>query len=339
MPYPGSHGKAFQWPYKMKERGKGRPDVDRPKLPKSWIVGLFGSKGQGKSLYMAVLGESEHRRNPGRPVLYYPESYQHISGEPITLPELLTGSDRLNGAIIMIDEMQVVLNKYRSASRANREIMGFIQQIRKRGCTLFYTTNSRKQLDRAIGEQTDAHAYLELHVDRKCERESPNHHLKDCRDYIVQNWVDTQGTKGYDGRYRDGRKRWRKLLPRVTRYHHLYNTLATASVAEFQNITPEAIAAAHDEAMTQLSIPELVDAMKGWIPGMVQTNGAKRLVPGTFARFVAQQTEGKMQPTPEMIGRAAGILGLYRKRTKAGVAYELPAREDVLNGLWQAGLA
>lgn len=308
-----------------------------PKLAPFAVVGIFGPAGSGKSLLAAVLAEREYQKSRGkRRLLYFPHDFKHVHGEPVSLASMLTGDDVMNNAIMIWDETHVLLNKFRAASHANRSALGFLSQIRKRGCTLFYTTNSPKQLDRALAEQTTTHVYCEMVEDRLC-RQVKGFHAIDCRDKIRQGWVDTQGKYGTDSRYLDARRRKNKVLPRINRFYGLYNTFATVSVEEVGQMDKAAIAAAHDDKKLGTSFDDFVERMYTWIPSLVSTYKAKWITAGRFAEWIAAETKGEVTPNERTVGRACTRMGLKKKRESGGVKYQLPEAAEL--ALFQVGLA
>lgn len=327
-------------PHLLRNRKYDARPSNIPKLPKFAVVGLFGPAGSGKSLFAAVLAEREWQKaqKAGRPrkLLYFPQDFKHIHGEPVSLAQMLTGDAVMDGAIMVWDEAHVLLNKFKAASHANRSTLGFLSQIRKRGCTLFYTTNSPKQLDRALAEQTTAHCYLEMHEDPRC-KPFDGAHTRGCSDGILHTWVDTQGKHGFDSRYRDNRKRKRQKLPYIHRFYGLYNTFATVSVEEVGQMDKNAIAAAHDEKSLGTNFTDFVERMYGWLDELIQEHGAAWLAPARFAEFISKQTDGEITPSEHTVGRACKQMGLARKRESGGVKYKLPSKEEL--HLFRVGLA
>lgn len=319
------------------------PRMRVPKLPKTTVIGIFGPKGSGKSLLAAMLARRQYRRSGGnRPLLYFPEDYNHEDGEFISLPEMYTGSERMRNAIIIWDEAQVLLNKFRSMTHGNRSLLAFLQQIRKRGCHLYYTSNAPKQLDRALGEQTDWHAFVEILEDSNCAKD-PLEHIPNCHDTMVIDWVDTQGAHGYDARFRDGRFRDRGFINGLVNWYGsgLYNTFATADLQEVASMDADAIRKAHDEKGLGIPYPEFVSRMVEWIEGQIMTQDPppKWLIPARFAETIAKQTKNKVTPSANTVGLACRDLGLAQSRSNKARRYELPAKIDVERGLWRVGLA
>ena len=251
---------------------------------------------------------------------------------------MAVGTDRMNGAIIIWDEAQVILNKYRSSSLANRALLGFLTQIRKRGAYLYYTSNSPRQLDRALGEQTDIHAYVSMNTDRRCARyhkpDGTRAHLKDCRDSLAIDWVDTQGVHGKNYYAKDGRLRKRDYLRNLVNYYGLYNTLAMVSALEVDAMNSERIHEAREDQASGQVFAEFVDQMREWVANMAQ-NGVTALIPSSFALKVEADTGIKVDS--RRIGRACNELGLVRHRDRKSVRYELPAAEDA--ELFRSGMA
>ena len=299
------------------------------------VVGIFGGKGSGKSLFAAYLAQIWHKKS-GQDIVYFPEDFNHVSGSAITLPEMFGGSDRMRGKIVIWDETQILLNKFRAASHANRALLGFLQHIRKLGARLIYTSNAPMQLDRGLGEQTDFHAYCTKYDDPRCKRlasrpGAPRKHLKFCNDWMRIDWIDTQGATGVDSRYKDKRRRRREILPGIIRFYNLYNTFASVSANELAMFDKDRILQAHEDAKSDMPWPEFVNQMRQWVAEAVE-QGAKRATPATFAKTLSEQTGETV--TPERVGRALRDLGLPRKRSSGGVTYTLPERAEL--PLWLA---
>lgn len=304
------------------------------------MTGLFGKKGSGKSLLAAYLAESQWRlRGKRGKILYFPDSYSHVHGEAITLAEMAIGSDRMNNSIMIWDEAQIILNKFRSSSVANRALIAFLTQVRKRGVFLYYTSNAPKQLDRALNEQTDLHAYCRLFTDPRCRRfRSPAgglRHLIDCRDFMTMNWVDTQGSSGFNPAVKDGRLRKPEKLLNLVQYYRLYNTLAQVSQDEIDAVTREALADARETVETGMSFDDFLEQMREMIVYVVQKYKSPRLIVSTFAKTIKEDLNVDVSTT--RVGMACQALGLKRHRMAQGNWYEMPD-PDTLH-LWRRGLA
>ena len=310
------------------------PLSDIPIAEDSKVIGLFGGKGSGKSLLAAYLAQVWHKRT-GRRVLYFPEDFNHVSGEPLTLREMFTGSQRMHGCILVWDEAQVLLNKFRSASHANRSLLAFLQHIRKAGAILLYTSNAPMQLDRGLAEQTDFHAYCKKYDDPRCKRFAnaggARRHLKFCNDWMRIDWIDTQGQTGVDQRYKDRRRRKREILPGIIRFYSLFNTYASVSANELAQFDKDKILDAYEEEQEGSTMADFVDQMRDWICEAVE-QGATHAVPSTLAKTLSEQLDKPV--SKERVGRALGELGLPRKRSKKSVRYELPARAEL--ALWRS---
>lgn len=314
--------------------------TDTELLPPSQVMGIFGDKGSGKSLLAAWMAERRHRAT-GKKILHFPDSFNHIHGEPISITEMANGSDRMNGAILIWDEAQVILNKYRSSSTANRALVAFLTQVRKRGAFLYYTSNAPKQLDKALGEQTDVHGYCVKKTDPRCEwfmpKTGPRRHLKDCLDHIRITWVDTQGVHGVNPAARDRRWRRPQNLRRIVNYYGLYNTLAQVEQAEIDNVSKDVLAEAREDVKSGVEFAEFVEMMRGWIIELLSAEGPKpsRIIPATFANTI--KTDTGLDVSATRVGMACKALGLQSKRSERGVSYNLPDA-DTLH-LWARGLA
>ena len=305
---------------------------------KSFIVGLFGDRGSGKGIAGAYLAWRAQKADKDKKVFYFPESFEYKYGEALKLDMLLAFAETpvmkgeeidtpLDDSILLIDEAHILGTKYRSASWTNRTISAMFTQIRKKGVSLIYMTNSPNQLDESYAEQTDFHAFCKYWTDPKCGETGKGFHLKECRDNVVMRFVDTQGRYGKSPYFLDGKHRFYKWLPRVINYFDLYNTDALVSPVEIASIGKDGIVSASETAKTGVNYDEFKTRLrKELIPQLVK-QGAEMIYVEGLSDFIKDQLG--ITVSPERIGKACRDLGLESKRSNKGRGYILPDIENI----------
>lgn len=327
------------------------------RLP-SQVVAFVGEAGSGKSAAMAVAGARSIRA--GRRVYYTPPEYNFMPGhplaQPITLLELVQLDERLSGADILMEEMQTLLSKFQSASTRSFAIRTLLQQRRKRGSNLFYTTNSPRQLDEELYTQTNFHVFCKRWEDPRCAATPKKKHLRDCKDTIHLDIFDTHRKFGlaYDSTGRPRSKHYHEDIFPAIRAYRLYNTDAIVSPEDVLGLTKDVIVGSKAEVKAGVTRDELADELRdAWIPFLVFQN-TESIRPGDFAKglfnnytikvnknggaWEGQQVprEAPLRVDSAMMGDALRSLGLAKVRGSAGVIYHLPDRSDLED--WMAGL-
>lgn len=307
----------------------------------STVYGLFGDRGEGKSCAMAYMGL--RAAAAGRKVLYTPADFDFKYGEAVDLVDLIQMADKLSGATILMDEMQVLLSKWRVATAVSWSLRTFFQQIRKRGCNVYFTTNSPSELDSTLQDQTDYHGYCHRFVDPRCSKSPLREHLTDCKDTIMVSFTDTQGTHGLvadplSGNKRRKRGRWyvHPALPIYT----TYNTFAIADVADMMAITRDKIVQDSAERRSMMTLEQIKDLMREQIIPSIVEKGFNAIRPTELAKQIAADftVDGKpLVLTPEILGHAFTKLGLERDRRTLGSYWILPEKEEL--EAWKLGMA
>ena len=306
----------------------------------SFVILLIGERGQGKSISAAHYTERGHRKLD-RKVFYFPDSLRLSYGEPLSISELVTFAEldtdeptKFDGAILYLDEIHVLMSKYRANSWGNRMIQVFLSQIRKRGCDLFGTTNSPNQLDEALIDAVDFHGMCKKWTDPSCKKASaemgidPPRHLKNCRDKVTIRWADTKKRFGRSRKYRDGVKRkFAHIHGLVNKYGRLYNTDAVASAIEISQLSKESIVDAAESAKTGNEYEAFVVLMQTEIiPSLVEAGG-EWIYPNVFSSTI--ESQWNIKASKERIGKACSDLGLEKKRGSGGTRYKLPDAEKL----------
>lgn len=339
-------------------------------LPRSSVTGFFGPKGSGKSAAMAYYAEKGRKRE-GRRVFYFPERYRFHDGTALRYEDLVTLAEmdpedesghlsEITNSIVLLDEFQQIFSKYRSSTYANRAVASFLQQIRKRGVTLFFTSNDPDGIDEAATIQTDEHAFCKYYPDPRCEVEGEGWHLVGCRDWIRLRFVDTHGRHGRDPRYFDGRKRRVKVIRNAITIASYYNTFASISSQEVSQMNAQAVQTAYEVARSGIREDELERFFRVFIiPWLITEKGAREILPATFLdqviptitreSFVDDETgedqlasEGlghirlPLDISVQRLGKILQALGLQKKRGSGGYRYQLPEEGDLAD--WQSGI-
>ena len=144
------------------------PEGRIPTLKNSFVMGFFGERGSGKSAVMAYYGIQDWKR--GRRIIYYPESFGlKIPGAIGLSPrDLGVIPEMLDGATILIDEIQELLSKFRTNSTLSLQLMSLLRQVRKRGANVIFTSNDPDGINRSVADQTDMHATCQMITDPRC---------------------------------------------------------------------------------------------------------------------------------------------------------------------------
>lgn len=319
--------------------------------PDARIVGFFGGKGSGKSLMAAIIAEGTRVRE-NRRVFFWPASYKFHAGQPIELETLYTmdsnDTHEYDNTIFLIDEFQRFFSKYASSTYRNQTTASFLQQVRKRGIYLFYTTNEPTALDESAPNQTDLHFWCLKHlIDKRCKLF--RYHLKDCHDSVVYRLVDTTGKFGPSFQHWDKKRRGTFIMRRVIRFYRLYNTYASVSALEIAQMTKDKVMGAYENrnaSMTQEQLENML--LDRIIPHCVKGLGWKTIYPKQFAEYLETLEEEIPGPDGETITQNMGIkvsakmlggalrnIGLRTKRSSAGMQFELPSEDELES--WQSG--
>ena len=275
----------------------------------SLVIGLVGRRGSGKSLVAAWLAYERHRA--GGKVLFTPSGFLRF-GTPLDLEELVTLDEELQGALVVLDEVHLLLDRRNTMSFASRMLSTWLVQVRKRRCSVIWTTQSGRDIDRRLEFQTDVHGHCESFRDGKT---------------VTVEFVDTQGrwSPGIDrvpSRYWDSaRKRQYRILRRADSVWPLFDTLAVGDLADILGLTRERITdALHGSADT---VGE--DAVISLIYEL-STAGKSAVQPGEMSGLLRRQG---IEAKPPQVGALLGTLGLEKTRTKLGASYLLPEPGDL----------
>ena len=301
--------------------------------PRSTCVMFFGKRGSGKSAVMARFARLEH--DAGRKVWYWPEDYGFKPGVPISVIDLYSLPEWLRDGTVLLDEIQVLLNRMRTISTADLIGATMLQQLRKRNLNIFGTSNQPGKIDSTVALQTDWHAHCEYYTDMRCDGKT--HHLANCHDAVKLKLVDTNQALGSDPRYKDGRKRSVTVAHNIRREFDVYNTDAIADVVDAIGVTKEQIMERRASKNMGIGNEELIDAViTRWVPWMVG-QGHTTLAVGAFTRYVNAEFEYEI--TTGKMGVALNAAGLETRRTSKARIVDLPPADKVeafQMGAWSA---
>ena len=299
-----------------------------PTLPGSTVMGLFGERGAGKSAAMAWYGLQEAAL--GRPIFYYPEDFglKCDGAEPMAPDELVSMPDRMNGATILIDEVQEVLSKFRAAATSSLLLMSFFRQTRKRGANVIFTSNDPGGINSSLANQTDFHGNCRIIEDARCKKFG--YHLKYCTDTVRIRVKDTQGKFGLIPGRKDGRKGFVQFVM-IADVYPLYNTASIADLSEVMRLTKASLINKKDNERYATLDKTLRDEI---IPSLA-SQGLKVIVPGLFVDVLKRERDITIDSRE--LGKRLRSIGLPYKRQSKGMVSQLPNLEqlpDWLDGVW-----
>jgi len=323
--------------------GKKLPPGRIPTLPQSYVFGLFGDRGSGKSAAMAYYGIQE--AEAGRPIFYYPEDFGlKIPGAEAMGPaDLVTMPDRLTGATVLIDEVQEVLSKFRTNAISSLLLMAFFRQTRKRGANVIFTSNDPNGINSALSTQTDLHAMCRMITDPRCYE--VGYHLKSCADTVRMRIKDTNGKHGLLANRKDGRKGMVQHLVGIGDVYPFYNTGAIADPAEVMGMNKRSLLEQRAQQKLGMSWDEFDAKLISEIIPMLVNNGYEAIVPGTFVKTLQNEMNIPAKPHDPLDSRELGKrlkgIGLVSTRRAKGMVYQLPPKQylqEWADGVWSPGL-
>ena len=302
-------------------------------MPDSRVMGLFGDRGSGKSACMAHIGNM--KRRAGKNIFYYPPAYGLNIGEPMSPSELAQVPDKLNNAVVLIDEIQELLSKYKQNTIASAQLMSFFRQVRKRGVDVVFTSNDPSNINKHVADQTDFYYRLILKKDPRCHglgmhipAEYPGD-PRECQDMVIGSAYDAQG------RYSDNNHMplFNTIITHIHRYYHLYDTTSIADPADLLTINKHSLIKNKMYESVGMPRAQLEEKITGVIVNLVN-NGFEKIIPGKFAKTL--QREQKLTIEPRLLGSMLQEMGLEKNRGPKSVIYTLPDKGELdmwLNGV------
>jgi len=216
-------------------------------------VGVFGQRGQGKSLYAYYFVSQLHKKGmtifhnnllpPGVPRTHGID-FKYFAGE---IP------DFMNNAILWIDEVQNYASPKRSLTTFQQYFHNFIIQQRKLNLSMIYTTQKPEDIAWFLEQQTD----WEIHVKKLVPPENQKiMHLQ---------YSTIPGRNNPHFRPFDPRVMPHKILYNAHKLYGGYNTQAVQSFDELRAYSPEYIASKQG-AVEKSNIKEFIQTkVKDWI--------------------------------------------------------------------------
>ena len=302
-------------------------------MPDSRVMGLFGDRGSGKSACMAHIGNM--KRRAGKNIFYYPPAYGLNIGEPMSPSELAQVPDKLNNAVVLIDEIQELLSKYKQNTIASAQIMAFFRQVRKRGVDVVFTSNDPSNINKHVADQTDYYYRLIMKTDPRCKglgMHRPARYPGDpeeCRDMVIGSAYDAQG------RYSDNNHMplFKTIITHIHRYYRLYDTTSIADPADLLTINKHSLIKNKMYASVGMPRAQLEEKITDVIVNLVN-NGFEKIIPGKFAKTL--QREQKLTIEPRLLGSMLQEMGLEKTRGPKSVIYTLPDKGEL--GMWLDGV-
>lgn len=312
-----------------------------PMLKRSYVMGFFGERGSGKSAVMTLYAINlwKERREVGQnlQVYFYPEDYApNIPGAIAMNPAKLANMpEQLQDSLVLIDEMQEILSKYRSNSTLTQLLMAFFRQVRKRGANVLFTSNDPQNINRQLADQTDFHAHCKMYEAARCKAQN-YHAWRTCACNVRLRIKDTQGRHGLNPYKRDGRKGFVQSVVGISQVFPHYNHESIASPMEVMQQDKAALkAAAPVKDLNGLTWQEFDEQMfMNVIPALVE-EGYSSMSPAGFAMMLRRDLNIKIDSI--QLGKRMSGYGLPKKHTKKGSVYSFPGNGSVTdwqNGIW-----
>lgn len=353
-----------------REAPGGRPRISErwltpPVLPQAEIYGLFGKRGSGKTATMIWFLSQEAAVNK-RGVWYWPKELNFKYGEYIEAADLFSLPPYLKNGAIGLDEMQVLANSTQAVSTRNQMLGVFLQQVRKRGINVYFTSNEPERIEHSVERHTTYHFKCTLFSDPRCTEsdyarqyrrtcplcvemygENPpgkpvtdhGHHISSCQDWVRLQAVDTNRQHGIDPWHKDGRKRRDFFVHNLRDVYGMYNTEGIADYAEVLSIDKKKIIDRHQDKKAGMSFQDLCTTLRlDWVPWAVG-EGHSVIVPAMFTAAVNEKFG--LSIDARTMGKAFTAVGLQSVLGRADgevqrrVTLPPPGKlKDWQDGLW-----
>jgi len=127
------------------------------------IIGIYGLKGSGKTLFMCILLYLEYFYLKSKILSNMWFKFPH---EIIDANKLVELDESLKNSAIGIDELHMIADSRRSGARQNLLLSYFVLQSRHRSVNFYFTDQFEHQVDKRVRENTDIKIICEnLHID------------------------------------------------------------------------------------------------------------------------------------------------------------------------------
>ena len=124
------------------------------------IAGFIGKMGSGKTLSM--VRETLKYYNEGYTI--YSNFHVEVPYEPLDFTKLFAMAEAqtpLNDVVILLDEVHILLDSRSSMKKENKVVSFWLNQTRKMGVKLYYTTQHLHQIDKRLRAGTDFFCFCE----------------------------------------------------------------------------------------------------------------------------------------------------------------------------------
>ncbi len=120
-------------------------------LVESSVLGIHGIRGQGKTLFATYLA-LHAQETLGAKVFH---NGCLTFGEHVQVEDLISLTDKLKNAVILIDEIQTIQDSYRATGTLSYLFTQMLMQLRKRKLVIIWTSQNLQQLNSRLLFQTD----------------------------------------------------------------------------------------------------------------------------------------------------------------------------------------
>lgn len=124
------------------------------------IAGFIGKMGSGKTLSM--VRETLKYHSKGYKI--YSNFHLEIPYEQLDFQKLFhmaENQESLNDVVILLDEVHILLDSRGSMKKENKVVSFWLNQTRKMGVKLYYTTQHLHQIDKRLRSGTDFFIFCE----------------------------------------------------------------------------------------------------------------------------------------------------------------------------------
>ena len=118
------------------------------------ICGFIGKMGSGKTLSMV----REVCKYKAQGFTIYSNFHLNFPYEPLDFDELFNmaeSQESLHNVVILLDEVHIMLDSRSSMKKSSKVISFWLNQSRKQGIKIFYTTQHLHQIDKRLRSATD----------------------------------------------------------------------------------------------------------------------------------------------------------------------------------------
>ena len=150
------------------------------------IAGFIGKMGSGKTLSMVREALKYHARG----FKIYSNFHLSVPYEPLSFDELFAmaeNQESLDNVVLLLDEIHILLDSRSGMRKVNKVLTFWLNQTRKMGVKLFYTTQHIHQIDKRLRSGTNFFIFCDGFKYLRVE--------KDTLHFICSNYI-TDGENG-----------------------------------------------------------------------------------------------------------------------------------------------